>query len=226
MTSHRPSGPCSGNEAPLLVNSLSGDSLIEDESLGFWGFRDSGFVLKIDRNGETSVAMKGDRYSICGKPLRKLIPFIENETNTRIDPLNEPPLSFPNLDSIPCDLSDEEAELLQSTFAKISLSVADRIRHGCGHAQEDVYLVRSGAVTRIRLPDAVVWPSSEDEAMELVSLAKLKDWCLIPFGGGTNVSHATRCPTKDVEPRPILSVDMKLMDSILWVSEEDGPRPY
>ena len=215
-------GSCSDNDVLLSVNSSHEYLINEDESLGFWGYRDSGFVLKLDRYGETLVTMKGDRYTICGKSLRKLIPFIEKETSTRIDPLNGPSLPSSNLVSIPCDLMDEDVDLLKSTFAKISLSAPDRIRHGSGHAQEEIYLIRTGEATRIRLPDAVVWPSSEDEVMGLVALAKNKNWCLIPFGGGTNVSHATRCPAKEVEPRPILSVDMKLMDNILWVNEEDG----
>ena len=37
--------------------------------------------------------------------------------------------------------------------------------------------------------------------------------CLIPFGGGTNVTDALRCPPD--ESRPILSVDMRRM---IWSS--------
>ena len=102
------------------------------------------------------------------------------------------------------------------------LCASDRVRHGTGHSQEDMYLIRSGSFIQIRLPDAVVWPSCEGEIGQLVSMAKSKEWCLIPFGGGTNVSHATRCPVKEVESRPILSVDMRLMNRVLWVNEEDG----
>ena len=214
------SGAC--DEAMNLINLPVVEDLSEgDESLGFWGYRDSRFVLQMDENGETSVTMTGDRYGICGKPLRKLIPFIENETKTRIDPLHEFLRPPPVLGPLPCDLSDQDIDLLKSMSTKVSLSASDRIRHGSGHSQEDMYLIRSGAVGTIRLPDAVVWPSSKEEVEQLASLAKIKDWCLIPFGGGTNVSQATRCPAMDVEPRPILSVDMKLMNHILWVSEED-----
>lgn len=215
-------GSSSDNDAPFFENSAAEDMVVEDESLGFWGFSGSGFVLKMGQDGETVVTMKGDRYSICGKPLRKLIPFIENETRTHIDLLKLPPFTSSKLGPIPCDLNDDDVDLLKSTFTKLSFSVPDRIRHGSGHAQEDIYLIRSGSVTQIRLPDAVVWPSSGDEVMKLVSMAKSRGWCLIPFGGGTNVSHATRCPSRDAEARPILSVDMKLMNGILWVDEEDG----
>jgi alkyldihydroxyacetonephosphate synthase len=194
----------------------------DDESFGFWGFRDSGFVVQAEQSGRMSVTMKGTRYGICGKSLKKLIPFIENETKTRIDPFNESALPPLTLDPLRCNLCQEDVEILQATITKISLSASDRARHGSGHSQEDMYLIRSGSIDQIRLPDAVVWPSSEDEVGQLVSMAKSKEWCLIPFGGGTNVSHATRCPAKEVEPRPILSVDMRLMKCVLWVNEEDG----
>jgi len=210
------------DNAPLIVNSLTEDLVDDDESLGFWGFRDSGFVLRMDHNGDTSVSMRGDRYGICGKPLRKLIPFIEKETNTRFDPIKESPFPSPMFSPLTCDISNEDMDLLKSALTKVSVTASDRIRHGSGHSQEDMYLIRTGAIQQMRLPDAVVWPSSEKEVGQLVAMAKSHDWCLIPFGGGTNVSHATRCPAKEVESRPILSVDVRLMDRVLWVNEEDG----
>ncbi|CAN0528658.1 unnamed protein product, partial [Ectocarpus sp. 12 AP-2014] len=33
--------------------------------------------------------------------------------------------------------------------------------------------------------------------------------CLIPFGGGTSVTRALEVPPLDVEPRPVVSVDMR-----------------
>jgi alkyldihydroxyacetonephosphate synthase len=209
-------------EVRTFISSTNEDHGDDDESFGFWGFRDSGFVLQAEPSGSMSVTMKGKRYGICGKSLKKLIPFIERETKTRINPFNEsafPPLT---LGPLGCNLCQEDVELLQTTMAKISLHASDRARHGSGHSQEDVYLIRSGSIAQIRVPDVVVWPSSEGEVRQLVSMAKSKEWCLIPFGGGTNVSHATRCPAKEVEPRPILSVDMRLMNRVLWVNEEDG----
>jgi hypothetical protein len=161
------------NDTPLLtVNSPDQDMSCGDETLGFWGFRDSGFALQVDQNGETSVTMNGDRYSICGKSLKKLIPFIENETNTRIDLMKESSFPSPVLGPLPNDLTEENINLLELSFSKVSTSTCDRIRHGSGHSQEDVFLIRSGAIDKIRLPDAVVWPSSEDEVDQLVVMAK------------------------------------------------------
>lgn len=33
--------------------------------------------------------------------------------------------------------------------------------------------------------------------------------CLIPFGGGTSVTRALEVPALEVEPRPVVSVDMR-----------------
>jgi alkyldihydroxyacetonephosphate synthase len=191
-----------------------------DETLGFWGFRDSGFVLQASKNGQHYVRMKGNRYSLSGKNLRNLLPFIETEMQVKVNPLVE---SFSNARvwcQTPCKLEPSSINVLRETVSRVSLSTMDRARHGTGHSQEDAFHLRS--VDPIRIPDAVTYPSSEQEVEQLVSLAKLMGWCLIPYGGGTNVSNATRCPSEEVEPRPFISVDMKDMASILWINEEDG----
>jgi alkyldihydroxyacetonephosphate synthase len=191
------------------------------EKLGFWGFHDSGFQVKTNQRSQRIVTMKGSRYNISGRSLTKLLPFIESEMQVRINPQQE----FNDNSSIwsrptECNLNASDQKLLRHMFSRVSISTMDRIRHGTGHSQEDVYLIRNG--DSIRIPDAVVWPSSEQDVEELVIQAKNRGWCLIPFGGGTNVSNATRCPTEDVEKRPIISVDMKDMCRILWLNEEDG----
>ena len=197
------------------------------ERLGFWGFHDSGFALQVTKKGTYKVSMRGGRYSLSGKSLSKLLPFVESETKVRINPFNEAFMSSPRGFASDGTLagSSFSAEImhqLQSTVSKFSLSVDDRVRHGTGQSQEDIFAIRNRLDENFRIPDAVVWPTSEAEVNELISLAKLQKLCLIPFGGGTNVSNATRCPSKDVEPRPILSVDMSKMNRLLWLNEEDG----
>lgn len=39
--------------------------------------------------------------------------------------------------------------------------------------------------------------------------AGLEGVCLIPFGGGTSVTRALEVPPLRVEPRPVVSVDMR-----------------
>jgi alkyldihydroxyacetonephosphate synthase len=192
-----------------------------NEKLGFWGFRDSGFIARTDDGGRRYVIMKGKRYAICGKKLTKLLPFIETVLEVKIDLSKEFGLSLEGGPSKDSDLSLVDQKSLFLMFGKrVSFSPVERTRHGSGHSQDDVFLIRSGE--GIRIPDAVVWPVSEEEAIALVDAARRFGWCLFPYGGGTNVTSATRCPSKAIELRPIISVDMGQMARILWLNEEDG----
>mmetsp|Transcript_16473 Transcript_16473/g.37816 ORF Transcript_16473/g.37816 Transcript_16473/m.37816 type:complete len:484 (+) Transcript_16473:24-1475(+) len=74
----------------------------------------------------------------------------------------------------------------------------------------------------MRIPDGVLWPSSEEQVIAVVKAAREKGWCLIPYGGGTNVIEATRCPSTQIEPRPIITVSTKRMDRVVKLNEEDG----
>jgi alkyldihydroxyacetonephosphate synthase len=192
-----------------------------EEALGFWGYYDSLFVIREDKNGGPYVRMDGNRYTLQAKKIYGLLSFIEAETKVKIDPLSE---AFSEQEAsmacTACQMTDMSIELLKTAVTAVSTSDDDRIRHGTGHSQEDIFHIRSGKV--LRVPDIVAWPVSEGEVADVVALAKDNQWCIVPFGGGTNVSHATRCPSIVVEPRPIVSLDMRKMKRILWVDEENG----
>lgn len=213
------------NDAPvkniLDIAQLNARPTVSDEALGFWGFHDSAFVVQMNKKGLPFVTMKGNRYALCGKQMTRLLPFIEGETRIRVNPLNE---AFRIGDSrrlaSTCQLDAANIERLGTAVEVISVAEDERVRHGTGHSLEDVFNVRSGCPMRV--PDAVAWPQSEEEVENILQMAKSQQWCLVPFGGGTNVSQATTCPPLDVEPRPIVSVDMKKMNRVRWVNEEDG----
>lgn len=192
----------------------------EFEELGMWGFKDSRFQVHPTSKGNASVVMGGNRYGVSGKSLTKLIPFIEAETKINIDLYQDPPLEVVGFDVADCSLSPSQMEEVQSIVSRCSVLSGTRARHGTGHSQADAYQLRSAE--SIRVPDLVVWPATELEVENLVKTAQTNGWNLIPHGGGTNVSQATKCPTKEADPRPVISVDMTDMKSILWVNEEDG----
>ncbi len=198
------------------------------ESFGAWGYRDSKFIVSVEKSGNKSVTMSGNRYSISGRKMPNLIPFLEKETNVKVD-ITSMVLPYAEIDQLSVCRSDLGAEdleciihALQGDKDRVTTESIERARHGTGHSQEDMYIIRSGEIAHKRVPDAVVFPTDETEVETLICLAASKQWCIIPFGGGTNVSHATWCPSKAVEPRPIISVDMRLMCSILEVNEEDN----
>ena len=214
--------PLSPSSSPRALQLDSSNA----EAFGAWGYQDSYFVLNVKPDGSKQVTMKGSRYGISGKPLSGLASFVEEELHVAIDPKHSTFPSCESLENIPTTNLDSEGvaqiiAILGGDASRISSRPADRARRGTGHTQEDMYELRSGLL-RFRVPDAVVWPQNEKDVQDLVNLASKNNWCLIPFGGGTNVSHSTHCPKRDIDPRPMISVDMKLMCRVLWVNEEDG----
>jgi alkyldihydroxyacetonephosphate synthase len=92
-----------------------------------------------------------------------------------------------------------------------------RLRHGHGHTQEEMWAIKYGRVARV--PDLIVRPESAAQVREIVALAARHRVCLIPYGGGTNVTEALRCPPG--ERRAIASVDMRRMNLVLWIDPEN-----
>lgn len=60
-----------------------------------------------------------------------------------------------------------------------------RIRHLRGKSTPDLLALRLGDVDDA--PDAVVWPGSHEEVLELLRLCSAERLAVVPFGGGTSV---------------------------------------
>ena len=93
----------------------------------------------------------------------------------------------------------------------------NRLRHGHGHTQEEIYAIKHGQLARI--PDLVVYPNGVEQVEALVAAALRHGACLIPYGGGTNVTQALLCPAD--EERIIASVNLSRMNRILWIDPEN-----
>ncbi|MFO1463904.1 MAG: FAD-binding oxidoreductase [bacterium] len=182
----------------------------EAESLDVWGFQDTHF--EILKNG--SVRLTGSRYSLCGQELPALLPWVSEVMKVPVRAEDQNPPAYPT--AIPEPLAHPEfvAELKKIFSAdQLSQDPKQRLRHGHGHTQEEMYAIKYGQLGRI--PDLVAYPTEEAQVETLVAAAKKYDACLIPFGGGTSVTEALRCPQN--EGRFIVSVDMRRMNRILWI---------
>eukprot|EP00977_Amphora_coffeiformis_P024191 scaffold15108_cov180-Amphora_coffeaeformis.AAC.67 len=202
--------------------SLAGSHLRSEERLGFWGYADSFFVVNIDNTGAPTVSMKGGRYRDPKEKMKGLVRFVEAETGVKIDPIAvafKSCKSNSNPHTTKSMLDSNDLMAIEKEVRTYSVEETERLRHGSGHSIDDVFQIRNGDL--LRSPDVVVWPISENEVEAVIKLAVSKNWCIIPYGGGTNVSHATRCPSLDVEPRPIVSMDLTLLNKILWIDPEN-----
>jgi alkyldihydroxyacetonephosphate synthase len=93
-----------------------------------------------------------------------------------------------------------------------------RVIHAFGRGVRDLVRVRRGQFGR--LPDAVVYPGSEDDVVGIVNAAVAHDAVVIPYGGGSNIVGALEAvPT---ETRQVLSIDMGRMNKVLEIDGASG----
>jgi alkyldihydroxyacetonephosphate synthase len=66
------------------------------------------------------------------------------------------------------------------TCGQLDTNGENRLRHGHGHTQEEMYSIKYTQLGRI--PDLVVYPETEEQVMKLVATAKEHNVSLIPYG--------------------------------------------
>ncbi len=182
----------------------------DEESLNVWGFADTRFQI----NPNLSVTLTGNRYSLCGQELPNLLPWVREVMEVPIDPRDVYPSEYPTEITRPLVNAAFVAEIRKFLRPEqVSEEPRLRLRHGHGHTQSEMFAIKHGRLGRI--PDLVIYPSEETQVAELVRAAAEHNICLIPFGGGTSVTEALRCPEN--ESRMIVSVDMKRLNRILWI---------
>jgi alkyldihydroxyacetonephosphate synthase len=180
------------------------------ESLDVWGFSDSGF--EVDAAGQ--VAFRGSRYAISGQVIPNLLPWAAGILGVKLDPFDRNTSRYPTaVPSRPASPVLESALAARLSPQRVSSDPRVRLRHGHGHTQEDMWAIKHGALRRV--PDLVVWPESEPEVRAVLELAREHGARLVPYGGGTNVTDALRCP--EDEGRPIVSLDLRRMNRVLWI---------
>ena len=199
-------------DAPTIIypDAPPTPSPAEAESLDVWGFRDTHFDFS--ENGH--IIIRGSRYELSGKELPRFLPWVREVLVCDVNPRNINSPSYPTAIPDP-QVSAAFMHDLKQTLKPDQLDTAGeiRLRHGHGHTQDEMYSIKYTKLGRI--PDMVVYPESEADVTSLVQAAKKHGVSLIPYGGGTNVTDALRCDTR--EQRTIVSVDMHRMSRILWI---------
>ena len=186
----------------------------DEESASVWGFRDTAFQI----HDEGVVKLSGNRYDLAGQELPELLGWVQDTIHSDVGRDNMNPSHYPP--PIPEPRSHHAFDKEIRGFLKadqISNDDEARLRRGHGQTQEEMYRIKYGRLERI--PDLIVYPTTDEEVVGLARAAQDHDVCLIPYGGGTNVSDALRCSEK--EERLIVSVDMGRMNRILWIDSEN-----
>ncbi len=180
-----------------------------------WGYKDSGFKI----NDDKSVTFTGKRYPICGKKLYNFVPFVEEilgvefAIEPKIKEVEEKHVSEPNINE------PFMADLKKSFSAdRFSGEHNERLLHSHGqHSTDEVYKVLYNKLDQFT--DLVFYIENEEETVKLIDLAEKHNVCLIPYGGGTNVTNALRPPKE--EKRMVVSVDTRRMAAVESVDEQN-----
>jgi alkyldihydroxyacetonephosphate synthase len=184
------------------------------EHLDVWGFADSGFALTAD--GE--LTFTGARYPISGQRLSDFLPWARETLDAPLAPDDVHASGYPT--PIPERVVNAafEADLASALREdQLDRDARTRLRHGHGHTQEEMWAIKYGRVARV--PDLIVRPESDADVRAIVAIAARHRVCLIPYGGGTNVTEALRCPSD--EARSIASVDMRRMNRVRWIDPDN-----
>lgn len=181
-----------------------------------WGYTDTNFEF----DGPKTVRVTGSRYPLAGYTMPYFIPFVEEMLEVPINP-DEIAVEKES-QAVPESRADAAlvAALKEALGAEqVSLDDKDRLVHSHGQLSVDeIYRLLYGDSLE-RVVDVVLYPESEEQVSTLVRLAGERDLCLVPYGGGTNVSGALALPKDD--SRVFASVDMRRMNKIVWLDEEN-----
>ena len=179
-----------------------------------WGYKDTLFEMNKDNE---SISLKGNRYLICGYEMPYFLPYVRKELNAEelgnnIQQRKEYKLRKPILN-----------ENFINEIDKINYNYDDRDRlihsHGQASASEIQYVLYSDENLE-REVDIVLYPVSSEQIELIIKSANKNNVCLIPYGGGTNVSCALKCPKN--ETRMIASVDMRKLNKLISIDLENN----
>ena len=178
-----------------------------------WGFADTAMIFQEDR----AVRVTGQRYQLSGIEMPGLIPYVEATLDIKLDhrdikpEIMTKPVPAPNL-------NPDFYEALRQTFPEAQYTIDQRSRLIHSHGQstaDEMYKVIYDSLARV--VDLVFYCEQETDVVTLIELAQAHDICLVPYGGGTNVSCALLLPTS--EQRMIVSVDMQRLNKIEWIDD-------
>lgn len=181
-----------------------------------WGHDDTFFEV----NDEHVIELRGDRYEFSGLTYPKFIPYIKEVLGvdiTKVTPLSpqaEHLISEPVEN--PAFTKELSAKLKPDQLASEPLQRLQN-SHGQTTCFEVYKIVYHGKVSR--MVDLIVYPESEEDAAFIIEKAKIHQVCIVPYGGGTNVTSALLLPEN--EDRMIVSLDMRRLDKIEWINEEN-----
>ena len=176
-------------------------------------------IKKMQKLNTTTYFNRKISYAEMCIDFMNIIPYIENMLEIEFDQKDQ--LSPIAKKPVPAArINKEFFSAIESSFHKDRYTTGDIERLIHSHGQEtfkDIYKVLYKSIERT--VDLVFYPESENEVKEIIEISSRFNVCLIPYGGGTNVTRALSVPEN--EDRMVVSIDMRRMSKIEWINKED-----
>lgn len=104
------------------------------------------------------------------------------------------------------------ADGIKTTIAVLQQRLGDRVQTGQAIREQHGHTL---TWIKNEPPDAVVWPNSTDEVVEIVRIAREHNCPIIPFGAGTSLEGHVNAPEGGI------SLDFQNMKEVIAVNHED-----
>ena len=174
-----------------------------------WGYSDTEFKI----SSETEMfSLSGSRYLYSGKRFPGFYDFIKRFGVDK-DVHTQGQASIPVAESVGNEGFVEDFE--KNLACKLSFDKNERLLASHGHTVQEVWALRFGSLARV--VDAVVYPESHADVVKIIDLANRHQVVIMPYGGGTTVSHSLLCNAS--EKRMILSVNVSCMNRIISIDK-------
>lgn len=129
-----------------------------------------------------------------------------------------PPVSAEDVRLPAVRLGDRQRDALSAVVGAEHVRVDDQIRllHTRGKSTPDLLRIRSGEADDA--PDAVVFPGSHEQVLELLRRCDEAQIAVVPFGGGTSVVGGLQPRRGDF--MAVVALDLRRMNKLLELDEE------
>ena len=156
-------------------------------------------------------ALSGNRYLYSGKRFPGFYDFMKKfgvDKNVKTEGHKISPCDVPIL-------NDTFLKALTAALPTCAVSTKDeeRTMASHGHTVQEVWSLRFGKLARV--VDAVAYPTTHADVVDIVQLAVKHNVVVLPYGGGTTVSQSLLCDPN--EKRMILAVNVSLMNKVLSI---------
>ena len=191
-----------------MSESISGTEKVKTVHANAWGYKDTSFIMS--DSGEFSLS--GDRYLYSGKAFPNFYEFIKKYGVDK-------DVKTPSQSKISIDVPVLNSRFVDAMrgIAELHFDDANRIMASHGHTVQECWALRFG--TFERLVDGVVFVKNHAQVEEIVKLCVSHNVCIIPYGGGTTVSHSLLAPNG--EKRMIISLSLSRMNQILTIDSDN-----